>query len=165
MDIYKQKHNLHDFKLRWEVDKHDQLVKWYLPQLCKDIKIIGPLNMVGGSINPFISSTNQIEGLLIKGSYSDGSLILKFDKFEYEFQDSTFRSTVKKMTTTGGTDLTVFVNIFNEDMLEKLGQENIGIRDYYLLSSERLILLLNMVPTPMLREWLFQDDPSILLPR
>jgi len=101
---------------------------------------------------------------MIKGNYGD--LILNFDKFEYEFQDSTFRSTINNMRNTNGTDLTIFVNIFNEDMLEKLGQENIDIRDYYLISSERQILLLNMVPiTIYLREWLFEDEPSILLPK
>jgi len=49
-DIQYQKHNLHEYKLNWEVDKHHNLLKWHQPQLCKDIKIFGDLDMNNGSI-------------------------------------------------------------------------------------------------------------------
>jgi len=71
-------------------------------------------------------------------SNNDDYFILKnVDELDYDFEDTVFKSTIKKIKTTKERDVIVSINRFTDEILEKFRSEKIGVRDQFLLSQTR----------------------------
>jgi len=88
---------------------------------------------LNADISLFIPTSDRIEGILFDAN-DDGKFIIRnMDELDYEFQDSTFKSTIKRIRTTKQKEVILSINRFTDEMVNEFSQNNISVRDQYLL--------------------------------
>lgn len=103
--------------------------KWEKPQFLGNSKIF---NFEIKFIKPFISS-DKIEGVIIGNTDDDVVMLKSFNELDFEFKDTSIKSTIKKIKTTKQSDAFISINRFTEHIIDKFNNENTSIREQYML--------------------------------